>query len=234
MREQLGLRDTHFANPIGLDAADNYSTAARPAKLAVVLRRNDFARETMDRRRATLQTGSRERTRDQPQHARPGVPVGQRGEDGPHELSAGYLLVGSATRDGITVVSVGHGRAQRGRPRRRFADAAALRPEQLRAPDRAAEGRGARAGPSSRTATSSVDLVASSAVRAVVRRGQRFSVSVQDVPSELRGPIPAGARLGTAVVRLGGRVVGARAAPHGGAGQRGCRSPTASRTRTAP
>jgi hypothetical protein len=31
---------------------------------------------------------------------------------------------------------------------------------------------------------------------------------VQDVPSELRGPIPAGARIGTAVVRLGGRVVG--------------------------
>jgi serine-type D-Ala-D-Ala carboxypeptidase (penicillin-binding protein 5/6) len=41
-----------------------------------------------------------------------------------------------------------------------------------------------------------------------VRRGQRFTVSVQDVPSELRGPIPAGARIGTAVVRLGGRVVG--------------------------
>ena len=32
-------------------------------------------------------------------------------------------------------------------------------------------------------------------------------MSVKDVPSELRGPIPAGARIGTAVVRLGGRVV---------------------------
>jgi len=59
---QLGLRDTHFANPIGLDAPTNYSTAADLAKLAVVLRRNDFARETMDRRRAILRTGSRERT----------------------------------------------------------------------------------------------------------------------------------------------------------------------------
>ena len=141
--EQLGLRDTHFANPIGLDAPTNYSTAADLAKLAVVLRRNDFARETMDRRRATLQTGSRERTVDQPQHARPGVPVGQRGEDGPHELRRlPARRIGDPQRHHGRERR--HGGAQRGRPRRRLADAAALRPQQLLAPDRAAEGRGAR------------------------------------------------------------------------------------------
>jgi serine-type D-Ala-D-Ala carboxypeptidase (penicillin-binding protein 5/6) len=41
---ELGLRDTHFANPIGLDQEGNYSTAADLAKLAIVLRRNAFAR----------------------------------------------------------------------------------------------------------------------------------------------------------------------------------------------
>ena len=78
--------DTHYANPIGLDAPTNYSTAADLAKLAVVLRRNDFARETMDRRRATLRTGARQRTVVNRNTLVAGVPVGQRGQDGPHEL----------------------------------------------------------------------------------------------------------------------------------------------------
>src|SRR6185312_10567511 len=41
----------------------------------------------------------------------------------------------------------------------------------------------------------------------VVKRGQHFTVSVRDVPTELHGPIPEGAHIGTAVVRLGGSVV---------------------------
>jgi serine-type D-Ala-D-Ala carboxypeptidase (penicillin-binding protein 5/6) len=204
--QQLGLRDTHFANPIGLDAPTNYSTAANLAKLAVVLRRNDFARETMDRRRATLQTGARERSvvnRNTLVQEYPWVNGVKTG----HTNSAGYLLVGSATRNGVTVVSVVMGEPSEAA---RDADSLTLLRYGLSSFTRQT---GLRKGavlarPKLAYRDEHVDLVASSAVQAVVRRGQHFTVSVQDVPAELRGPIPAGARIGTAVVHLGGRVVG--------------------------
>jgi D-alanyl-D-alanine carboxypeptidase (penicillin-binding protein 5/6) len=204
--QQLGLRDTRFANPIGLDAPTNYSTAADLAKLAVVLRRNDFARETMDRRRATLQTGARERTvvnRNTLVQQYPWVNGVKTG----HTNSAGYLLVGSATRNGVTVVSVVMGEPSEAA---RDADSLTLLRYGLGSFTRET---GLRKGavlarPKLAYRDEHVDLVASSGVQAIVRRGQRFTVSVQDVPAELRGPIPAGARIGTAVVRLGGRVVG--------------------------
>ncbi len=204
--QQLGLRDTHFANPIGLDAPANYSTAADLAKLAVVLRGNDFARETMDRRRATLQTGARERTvvnRNTLVQEYPWVNGVKTG----HTNSAGYLLVGSATRNGVTVVSVVMGEPGEAA---RDADSLTLLRYGLSSFTR---GTGLRKGavlarPKLAYRDEHVDLVASSGVQAIVRRGQHFTVSVQDVPAELRGPIPAGARIGTAVVRLGGRVVG--------------------------
>jgi serine-type D-Ala-D-Ala carboxypeptidase (penicillin-binding protein 5/6) len=204
--QQLGLRDTHFANPIGLDAPSNYSTAADLAKLAVVLRRNDFARETMDRRRATLRTGGRERSvvnRNTLVQEYPWVNGVKTG----HTNSAGYLLVGSATRDGVTVVSVVMGEPSEAA---RDADSLTLLRYGLSSFTRKT---GLRKGavlarPKLAYRDEHVDLVASSGVQAIVRRGQRFTVSVQDVPAELRGPIPAGARIGTAVVHLGGRVVG--------------------------
>jgi D-alanyl-D-alanine carboxypeptidase (penicillin-binding protein 5/6) len=204
--QQLGLRDTHFANPIGLDAPTNYSTAADLAKLAVVLRRSDFARETMDRRRATLQTGSRERTvvnRNTLVQEYPWVNGVKTG----HTNSAGYLLVGSATRNGVTVVSVVMGEPSEAA---RDADSLTLLRYGLSSfTQRTGLRKGAvLARPKLAYRDEHVDLVASSGVQAIVRRGQRFTVSVQDVPAELRGPIPAGARIGTAVVRLGGRVVG--------------------------
>jgi D-alanyl-D-alanine carboxypeptidase (penicillin-binding protein 5/6) len=204
--DQLGLRDTHFANPIGLDAPTNYSTAADLAKLAGVLRGNDFARETMDRRRAILQTGSRERTvvnRNTLVQEYPWVNGVKTG----HTNSAGYLLIGSATRNGITVVSVVMGEPSEAA---RDADSLTLLRHGLSSFKRQTglQKGAVLARPKLAYRDEHVDLVASSAVQTVVRRGQRFTVSVQDVPSELRGPIPAGARIGTAVVRLGGRVVG--------------------------
>jgi D-alanyl-D-alanine carboxypeptidase (penicillin-binding protein 5/6) len=201
----LGLRDTHFANPIGLDQTGNYSTAADLAKLALVLRRNDFARETMDRRRITLQTGARVRTiANRNTLVRTvddvnGVKTG-------HTQGAGYVLVGSATRRGVTVVSV-----VMGEPSEALRDSDSLR--LLRyglASFRQATGlrKGAvLSRPKLAFRDEHVDLVASSGYEQVVRRGRRFTVDVQGVPDELRGPIPAGSRIGTAIVRLSGRIV---------------------------
>ncbi|MEA2177797.1 MAG: hypothetical protein QOG77_1094 [Solirubrobacteraceae bacterium] len=202
---ELGLSNTHFANPIGLDQQGNYSTASDLARLALVLRRDEFARETMDRRRATLQTGTHQRTiinRNTLVRTVDDVNGVKTG----HTQGAGYVLVGSATRNGITVVSVVMGEPSEAA---RDADSLALLRYGLNSFSRRT---GLRKGavlarPKLAFRDENVDLVASSGVEQVVRRGQRFAVDVQGVPSELRGPIPQGARIGTAVVSLAGRVV---------------------------
>ena len=188
---ELGLRDTHFANPIGLDAAPNYSTAADLAKLAVVLRRNASRARRWIAARRRCRTGSRERTvvnRNTLVQEYPWVNGVKTG----HTNSAGYLLVGSATRNGITVVSVVMGEPSEAA---RDADSLTLLRYGLSSFTRQTGLRkdAVLARPKLAYRDEHVDLVASSAVQAVVRRGQRSRVSVQDVPSELRGPIPAGA-----------------------------------------
>jgi D-alanyl-D-alanine carboxypeptidase (penicillin-binding protein 5/6) len=203
--QALGLDDTHFANPIGLDEEGNYSTAGDLARLAVALRREPFARETMDRPRATLSTGARRRTvvnRNTLVRTVDDVDGVKTG----HTQGAGYVLVGSATRAGITVVSVVLGEPSEAL---RDADSLTLLRYGLASFRRAT---GLRRGtvlarPKLAFRDQHVELVAAKDVRRIVRRGQRFTVHVEDVPSELRGPIPARARIGTAVVRLDGRVV---------------------------
>src|ERR1044072_3499431 len=58
----LGLRDTHYTTPVGLDDPGNYSSARDLAKLATRLRAFEFFRRTTDLPRATLRSGSRRRT----------------------------------------------------------------------------------------------------------------------------------------------------------------------------
>jgi len=201
----LGLRDTRFANPIGLDQEGNHSSAADLAKLAVELRRNAFARETMDRPRVTLQTGARKRTivnRNtlvRSVDAVDGVKTG-------HTQGAGYVLVGSATRGPITVVSV-----VMGEPSEALRDSDTVRLLRYGL-DTFRRATGLRKGtvlarPKLDFRDEHVDVVASETVRRTIRRGQRFRVEVRGVPAELSGPLAAGARVGTAVVRLDGREV---------------------------
>jgi D-alanyl-D-alanine carboxypeptidase (penicillin-binding protein 5/6) len=201
----LRLEDTHFANPIGLDAPTNYSTASDLAKLAIALRSNAFARETWDRLWATLTSGSQVRTvvnRNTLVQEYPWVNGVKTG----HTNAAGYLLVGSATRNGITVVSVVMGEPSESA---RDADSLSLLRYGLSSFTRRT---GLKKGtvlarPKLSYRDEHVDLVAAADVQRVVKRGRHFTVTVRDVPSELHGPIPAGAHIGTAVVRLGGSVV---------------------------
>src|SRR5213079_2268850 len=58
---QLGLRDTHYANPIGLDAPGNYSSAHDLAVLAQILLQKPFFAKTVNRPAAHLATGARPR-----------------------------------------------------------------------------------------------------------------------------------------------------------------------------
>ena len=104
--EELGLEDTSYANPIGLDDPGNYSSARDLAALArLLLSRPRFAR-IADTPVAELESecgAPRVDNRNRLVSSTPWVSGVKTGYTG----SAGYVLVGSATgRGGAKVISV--------------------------------------------------------------------------------------------------------------------------------
>jgi D-alanyl-D-alanine carboxypeptidase (penicillin-binding protein 5/6) len=203
---QLGLTNTHYGNPVGLDDPDNYSSARDLAKLAIRLRRFEFFRRTVDLPRATLRSGSQVRTvvnRNTLVRRVDDVNGVKTGRTG----SAGNVLVGSASRDGVTVVSVVLGEPGE---RARDADSLALLRYGLDSYTAATplpEGRVVGRVPLRYRGDASVAVVGGATVRRILRRGVRTSVRVTGLPKEVDGPLPRGSRLGTAVVRAGDKVL---------------------------
>ena len=203
---KLGLRDTTYTNPVGLDQGRNRSSARDLVRLALVLRRNQFLRETADMPRATLTSGSRKRTvLNRNTLVRTvdevdGMKTGRTNQ-------AGYVLVGSATRNGVTVVS-----AVMGDPTEaaRNNDTLALLRYGLDRYRRATlVKRGATlARADLKYREQQVRLVAGRGLQRVLRRNQRSTVRVVGAPAELDGPLTAGAKVGTVEARVGDKVVG--------------------------
>lgn len=202
---ELGLHHTRFSNPIGLDDPDNHSSAADLATLARLLLRRPFFADTVDRSRARLRTGKGDRTVVSRNRL-----LGQvRWVDGVktgHTSQAGYVLVGSATRRGVKLVSAVLGDPSEAA---RDADTLALlrwgftryrRQVLLRS------GRVLARPPLRHRDSDRVPLVAARSVARVLRRGQRPRISL-DAPKNVEGPLAAGARVGTARVSLRGKVI---------------------------
>ena len=203
--KQLGLKQTEFANPIGLDDPSNHGSASDLVKLTLILRKNKFFRETTDRPRATLRSGSRPRTIANRNLLVRDVAFVNGVKTG-HTSGAGYILVGSATRDGVTVISAVLGDPSESA---RDADTLALLRYGLRSYRVSrAVGKGQvmqRADLKYRDGD--VALVSAGTVRRTVKRGEKLSVRVLDAPDEIEGPLPEGARVGTIAVRQRGRTV---------------------------
>ncbi len=222
---QLRLDDTHYANPIGLDEAGGYSSARDLVELALILRRDPFFRKTVDRPRALLRSGSHRRVVVNRNDL-----VGRVGfVDGVktgHTLGAGYVLVGSARRDGVTVLSAVMGDPTLGA---RDADSLALLRYGL-SRYRSVNAVRARSRLGSVAITDQgddrVELLAGRSANVVALRSERLRVRLVDVPEEVKGPLPAGARVGTAEVLRRGRpaarvpLVTAKAVPEATIGQR--------------
>jgi D-alanyl-D-alanine carboxypeptidase (penicillin-binding protein 5/6) len=102
---ELGLEDTHYDNPIGLDGAGNWSSAHDLARLAVILRKHSFIRKIANRTSATLTTGFRPRT-IRNRNTLLGRDAEVNGLKTGHTSTAGYVLVGTRTKDRVTLVSV--------------------------------------------------------------------------------------------------------------------------------
>jgi D-alanyl-D-alanine carboxypeptidase (penicillin-binding protein 5/6) len=95
----LGLHDTHFVRPDGLDVAGHYSSAADMTKLARILMRTRFVRDTVDEKTATIAGGRTLYTWDDLLSMFPrtiGVKTG-------HTSEAGWCQVAAARGPGVTV-----------------------------------------------------------------------------------------------------------------------------------
>lgn len=200
----LGLADTHYANPIGLDQRGNRSSARDLATLTRrLLRIPLFARIAASREAElrSLRPVRRIASINELLRMAPWVNGVKTG----HTDDAGYVLVGSGRRDGVELIS-----AVIGAPtdNDRFLDNLRLLDYgfslyRKRLPVHAGQ---ALADPSIRYSGGELPLRAARSVSIGLRRGQRLSV-VAKAPGEVEGPVRRGAVLGRAQVFVDGRPV---------------------------
>jgi D-alanyl-D-alanine carboxypeptidase (penicillin-binding protein 5/6) len=201
----LHLTHTHYSTPIGLDTPGNYSSAQDLVTLArYLLRSESFIRAVVSKKSAVLRTGNHVRhvTNLNDLVARyswvNGVKTG-------HTLQAGYVLMASGTRDGMTLIGVVLGTASEAA---RDASALALlnygfASFGLRTPVHAGE---VLARPAVKNDTPHrARLIAASSYTHVFARSAPVRVRVR-APAQLTGPLPAHAVVGSAAVVVDGRV----------------------------
>lgn len=202
---ELGLSNTSYANPIGLDDPDNYSSARDLATLARRVMSDRSLRALVDRPRATLRSGARPRTLENRNRLVRRVPFVDGVKTG-HTARAGWVLVGSASGRGARVISVVLGEPSEAA---READTLALLRwgiDRFRRVTAVREGRTLARPAVADYEGRRVRLTAARDVVLTVRRGERLATRVR-APSELAGPLPKGRRVGTAMVLARGRPV---------------------------
>lgn len=201
----LHLTHTHYTTPSGLDTPGNYSSAHDLVTLArYLLRSEPFIRVVVSKKSAVLRTGNYVRhvtNRNDLVGRYPwinGVKTG-------HTLQAGYVLMASGTRDGMTLIDV-----VLGTPSEAARDESALallgygfENFGLKTPVHAGEVLG-RLGVKGQP-TLHPRIFATASYTHVFPRSARIRVRVR-APAQLIGPLPAHAVVGSAAVVVGGRV----------------------------
>jgi D-alanyl-D-alanine carboxypeptidase (penicillin-binding protein 5/6) len=198
----LGLTNTSFANPIGLDAAGNHSSAADLAELASRLLENPLFARIADSQSAVLRSGDHPRRFDS-RNTLLGRDPSVDGVKTGHTIQAGWVLVGSATRAGTQLVSVVLGaRSEAAR------DAETLKlldyGFSLYMPTRAVEAGEELADPKLDYRDERLSLVAERKVVVSARKGQPVDTIVE-APEEVSGEIAEGTELGRVMVTVEGR-----------------------------
>jgi D-alanyl-D-alanine carboxypeptidase (penicillin-binding protein 5/6) len=201
---QLGLDDSHFVRPDGLDAVGHVSSAADVTKLARVAMRTRFVRDTVRRRTATISGGRTLHTWDDLLGLFPetiGVKTG-------HTSKAGWCQVAAARGRGVTVYATVLGsptRTERNNDLEsllvwgldQFRVVPVVQRDRVYATVRVDYGKGP------------VELVASSPELAVARVGRPLTETVV-APVHASLPIHHGQVLGRVEIRDGSRIVGRR------------------------
>jgi D-alanyl-D-alanine carboxypeptidase (penicillin-binding protein 5/6) len=201
----LGLADTHYANPIGLDEPGNFSTAADLATLTRRLLQIPAFARIADARTALLRSLRPPRRIETLNDLLYMVPWATGVKTG-HTFDAGYVLVASGDRSGVSLVSVTLGDPTE---ESRFVDNLELlefgfSQYERRLPIRAGR---ALAEAEIRYSGGSLPLRAERSLQVGLRPGQQLDLRVQ-APDEVEGAIRQGAKLGRAAVFVDGRRVG--------------------------
>jgi serine-type D-Ala-D-Ala carboxypeptidase (penicillin-binding protein 5/6) len=198
----LGLSNTHYANPIGLDEAGNYSSALDLTALARRLLEEPAFAKIAASREAELRSLRPPRRIETINDFLLEAPWATGVKTG-HTFDAGYVLVGSGRRKGVELISAV---LDTWTSTARDAETTQLLEYgfsryRKRVPIRAGQ---VLAMPSIRYSGGELPLRAARTVAVGVRRGQRLRIEI-DAPAEVEGPLRRGARLGTAVVLVDGR-----------------------------
>ena len=197
----LGLSDTHYANPIGLDQRGNYSSAGDLVALTRRLLAIPAFAKIADSRSAELRSVRPPRRIESINELLELAPWATGVKTG-HTFGARYVLVGSGRRKGVELIAAVVGTWT---DEERFDDTLDLLEYGFsRYRRRVPIHRGqSLAAPAIRYSGGELPLRAARTVAVGVRRGQRLSLVVR-APHEVEGPIRRGARLGRAIVRLDG------------------------------
>jgi D-alanyl-D-alanine carboxypeptidase (penicillin-binding protein 5/6) len=197
----LGLTDTHFVNPDGLDAPGHVSTARDVTRLARIVMNKPFVRRTVVRRTGEIAGGRRLATWNDLLASFPGLLGVKTG----HTSRAGWCQVGAARGDGVTVYATVLGsptRAQRNEDLAallkwglsRYRAAAVVDSERVYASAAAPFDRGP------------VAMVAPKTIRRAVRVGRRLREQVV-APTVVSLPVRRGEELGEVRVYDGARLI---------------------------
>jgi len=202
---ELGLDRTTYTNPIGLDQRRNASTARDLAALALTLREDRRFRRIVRKPEARLKSGATNRvvqTRNTLLLADDSVDGIKTG----HTLGAGYVLVASAERKGVPLVSVVLGAdSESGRD---AASQALLDYGFSLYRKREVVGRDEVVGSTPVAGEEQpLELLAARPARIALRAGQEALIT-PEVVEGLEGPIARGAPVGRGVLSVGGERLG--------------------------
>ena len=217
---RLGLTETHYANPVGLDSPGNYSSARDLARLAEHLMRDRRFARIVDRPSALLRSGDRRRLVRNRNDLVARYPWVDGVKTGYTPMAGNVLVAAARGAGGAAVISVVMGEPTEAA---RDSDSLALLRFGLSRfrPVRALDPRRPVARPKVRYRSGRAELVPAHGLTVALRRGQRLRRSV-DAPDRVKGPLAAGTRVGWVTVRRDGRrvarvpLVTARAVPGAG------------------
>jgi len=220
---RLGLRDTRYGNPIGLDQPDNYSSARDLVELAAKLREDHVFRRIFNSPEAVLTSGAKTRRIVNRNALVRNVPFVDGVKTG-YTQGAGNVLVASGTQGGVSLIS-----AVLGAPSEAARDAESLELLEygfsLYRTREVVDRRQRLASATVRYQDRTLPLVAARPIEITVRRNQRVKTAV-DAPRELEGPVTTNERLGQVVVTVDGEprgrtaLLAAVAVPEASLGQR--------------
>jgi serine-type D-Ala-D-Ala carboxypeptidase (penicillin-binding protein 5/6) len=197
----LGLTDTHYANPVGLDEKGNYSSAYDLTALGRRLLEIPAFAKIADSRTALLHSLHPPRRIETINDLLLEVPWANGIKTG-HTFAADYVLVGAGKRKGVELISAVLGvwtESGRDLETQRLLDYG-FSLYRKRHPVRSGQ---VLARPDIRYEDGTLPLRAARTVKVGVRRGQRIDVSVR-APQEVEGPIRRGEVLGTVTVGVAG------------------------------